>query len=191
MTKCKASRFLGKHESADKIIEMYSVRHKTSGIAATWSDETRVVAKFGIEVADELKEKAIVLRVMRATGNQSRRADIRELALMETPSNVYTLWIRESLPSCGYFEPLNKELSLVEQLLDSHPFNGRLERLERLRFFRPEGGVAKAKSSPNVMVECSVCRKCDGEVAFTKTQQKKAPPRRKCVFCTRAKQKVC
>eukprot|EP00397_Hematodinium_sp_SG-2012_P012407 GEMP01012576.1.p1 GENE.GEMP01012576.1~~GEMP01012576.1.p1 ORF type:complete len:599 (+),score=98.08 GEMP01012576.1:54-1850(+) len=188
----KTKEMWGTSHSGSTDIEMYSVNHKTCDIAATWSDDTRAVARVGITVADKQKESTIVLRVLRATGNQSRRAMIRELALMETPSNVYTLWIREDISSCGKFsKPLNKEHTLVQQLLDSHPFNGRLERLERLRFFRPEGGVAKAKSSPNVMVECSVCRKCDGEVAFTKTQQKKAPPRRKCVFCTRAKQKVC
>eukprot|EP00397_Hematodinium_sp_SG-2012_P061176 GEMP01080639.1.p1 GENE.GEMP01080639.1~~GEMP01080639.1.p1 ORF type:complete len:206 (+),score=40.95 GEMP01080639.1:315-932(+) len=184
MTKCKASRFLGKHGSTD--IEMYSVNHKTCDIAATWSDDTRVVARVGITVADKQKESTIVLRVLRATGNQSRRAMIRELALMETPSNVYTLWIREDISSCGKFsKPLNKEHTLVQQLLDSHPFNILDAVYETPRSDRPDGGATKIKSSFDHVVKCSVCGKCDEEIVFTRNQRNKAAAMRKCVSCIR------
>lgn len=70
------------------------------------------------------KDSAATIRILRATGNQSRDT-IKELAKQSPQGypSLFTLWIREEAPMCGRFNPPRPGQSLVQGLLDSRPLN--------------------------------------------------------------------
>lgn len=85
------------------------------------ADNVEVVADVSEALAETPED--IVIRVLRATGNQSYHEKIHELATREVPENIYTVWIREDVSILGRFNPPQNDLSLSDQLLDVQPMD--------------------------------------------------------------------
>jgi len=109
--------------SEEGATKRFVVNHKISGVIAVWSESMEVVADLANECA-QLRPDTLVLRVLRATGNANNHEEIREVVSQKSPDNVFTLWIREDVPTCGKFtRPLNPSDSLLTQLLDANPLD--------------------------------------------------------------------
>jgi len=94
------------------------VKNRVSGTCFFAYDNTETVARIGEHLA-KARPNETVIRVLRATANESWADTIRRIATkQDVPDNVYTLWIREEVPLCGRFNPPREQQSLVEKLLD-------------------------------------------------------------------------
>jgi len=153
---------------------------------ALMSDNLGVVGELAIEGAKAFPDK-VHLRILCATGNESYQEAIRRLATTSVPANVKTLWIRESMMACGTFHPPRPGLSLIEQLLDSAPFNPS-SMLDAHRAFAGVGNSDVLGDSPpctkreGKSSQCSQCKKVLARGKFSSTQWKKNQSRcKKCV----------
>lgn len=93
------------------------IKNLMSDTSVFMSDNMKLVADMGKFIGKVIQ--TILSCVIRVTANESWSDCVRSIATQDDlPSNVYTLWIREDIGLCGRFNPLNPDMSLVEQLLD-------------------------------------------------------------------------
>ncbi|CAE8615797.1 unnamed protein product [Polarella glacialis] len=105
--------------------DLWSVSHTSSHTRAFWSDDSRFVHQLSCRVATSCPD-ALVLRILRANGNEARKDSIREIVRATTPLNCLTLWIREDvLFYQARFRPRRAGDHLEQMLCDTTPFDMR------------------------------------------------------------------
>ena len=149
------------------------------------SDDMRIVAEIGESMASA-NPKDLVIRVIRATANESWEEAIRCIATKPdlTPPNMFTLWIREDVPMCGQFNPKNPSLSLVDQLLDRRPFSLVHSLLGGLGV--PEENIVSAEDDcreSHSRHQCSSCGEMKPKTNFSKSQLRKYGREARCKEC--------
>lgn len=175
----------------NECIDICSVQHKTSSITAVWSDSMTVLGKLAVDIVEK-RPSCLVIRVLRATANESYRESIRELARQEHPQNMFTLWVREEIKLLlGGFKALNKDMPLEEQLLDISR-DGAMHAMQRTVQKKKNSRKNKNKGDRvgNVHEEkfkCSICQVIKSAPGFSKTQREKVKGNRrhkmKCSGC--------
>jgi hypothetical protein len=96
------------------------------------------------EIANAMAEHqpdALVVRILRAAGGTGSTGLVPEIASMETPMNMITLWIREDLASQGtnFNDPRSGSVTLIDQLTDYNELSF-LERMEAAGRWRADQG---------------------------------------------------
>ena len=164
------------HDTNDSLL----IKNRLSGTSVFMSDHMELVAELAHVIAENNPDH-VVIRVIRVTGNESWAGCIRSIATRDdVPSNVYTLWIREDVALCGRFNPLNPDMSLVEQLLDVQEFSFETLLLERL-------GVSEENIiRRDVGTDERACYSC-GEIksleSFSNTQLRRYGNEARCKEC--------
>eukprot|EP00933_Yihiella_yeosuensis_P084141 TRINITY_DN98538_c0_g1_i1.p1 TRINITY_DN98538_c0_g1~~TRINITY_DN98538_c0_g1_i1.p1 ORF type:complete len:460 (+),score=79.02 TRINITY_DN98538_c0_g1_i1:99-1382(+) len=97
-------------------------RNDRVDIRAFYSEHMGVTATLAEEAAKSYLGGGVVLRILRATGNQSYHQTVSKVhddhATGKCLHNVFTLWIRENVTMCGYFDqPFSASEPLKPQLL--------------------------------------------------------------------------
>ena len=163
------------------------IKNRVSQTCAFLADDMRLVAEIGERIA-VANPNDMIIRVLRATANESWSDAIRSIATKDDLPNMFTLWIREDIASCGRFNPPNPTLSVVEQLLDTRPFSLFRTMLEGLGASEEHIRWAEEESEEeeNQEVETQVCSSCGRSKAkhhFSKTQLRKYGNDARCMNC--------
>lgn len=166
-------------------IDSLLIRNIFSGVSTFMSDNMKMVAEVGNMVAREHPSN-VLIRVIRVTANESWSDCIRSIATeVNVPSNVYTLWIREDVPSpiCGSFNPLDSEMSLVEQLLDRRDVSMTEFLLQRLGV--PEANIIRREPSQteSEVQSCFSCGELKSKNEFSVTQRRRYGNDARCREC--------
>ena len=85
------------------------IKNRVSQTCTFLADDMRLVAEIGESIA-VANPNDMVIRVLRATANESWSDAIRSIATKDDLPNMFTLWIREDIASCGRFNPPNPTL---------------------------------------------------------------------------------
>jgi hypothetical protein len=174
------------------LISSFLVRNRRTGITAFGSDVPEVVSG----IADRMAEQDgdfMFIRVLRATTFATQRARIRLNAAQPTRDNVFTLWIRESLPGVGQFRPIRRDRPLVEQLLDYPPNLTSLifsadnsDNSDDENWARPSYASSRPESESAEASEQRLCRACHQlktRVSFSNKQWRKGRGASRCRSC--------
>ena len=167
----------------DDGIDMFSARHRHFPVVALFAEYGYVLAEISKEVALKFPS-ALVVRVLRSTGNVSFHQHIRDIAKdKDTPKNVFTLWLREDCATLQWFKPLDTTMPLEKQLVDLDPSTSFLSR----RFgARPEN-MCGGFPSDGDKIRCCKCQEFKAKKDFSKSQHAKRRRRHshrmKCIAC--------
>ncbi len=165
------------------------IKNRVSGTSVFMSDHMQLVAEVGKVIA-EANLGQTVIRVIRVTANESWSDCVRSIATQDDlPSNVYTLWIREHVPFCGRFNPLNPDMSLVEQLLDRQDLSFETLMLEQLGI--PNRNIIWKDSSDSETegqddtdgLSCFSCGEIKSAESFSNTQRRRYGNEARCREC--------
>jgi len=171
------------HEVDDSLF----VKNRVSGTSFFMSDDMKLVADMSEIIAHE-NPGNIVIRIIRVTANESWSDCVRSIATQDNlSSNIYTLWIREDVALCGRFNPLNPDMSLVEQLLDRRELSIEDLLLDRLGI-NDENIFSRDSSATESHVcrdeqACVSCGQFKTKECFSITQRRKYGNKARCKEC--------
>lgn len=171
------------HEVDDSLF----VKNRVSGTSFFMSDDMKLVADMSEIIAHE-NPGNIVIRIIRVTANEFWSDCVRSIATQDNlSSNIYTLWIREDVALCGRFNPLNPDMSLVEQLLDRRELSIEDLLLDRLGI-NDENIFSRDSSATESHVcrdeqACVSCGQFKTKECFSITQRRKYGNKARCKEC--------
>jgi len=112
-------------------LDTFLIKNHITQTVCFVSDYIASAAEMGVELAKK-NPRHIIIRVLHVRPTQESEKIIHSIATKNSaPTNVFTIWIRES-NLCGVFHPPNSSLSLVDQLLDFAsrlPFSNEIEEM--------------------------------------------------------------
>jgi hypothetical protein len=117
-----------------------SLLAKNRHALAFYHDDMRIVADIANAMAEHQPD-TLVVRILRAAGGTGSTGFVPEIASMETPMHMITLWIREDLASQGtkFNDHRPGSVTLVDQLTDYKELSF-LERMEAAGRWRADQG---------------------------------------------------
>jgi hypothetical protein len=175
----------------DGMISAFLVKHRRTDITAFGSDEPEDVSDIADAMADQHKD-FMVIRVLRATTFVSQQAQVRLNASRPSRDNVFTLWIRESIPSVGQFRPIRRDQPLLKQLLD-YPRNlASFFSADESDSSEDEDWIRSSYASSHLEGEsvetpeqrlCKACRQLKTRLSFSNNQWRKGRGASRCRSC--------